>query len=302
MKALVTGATGFTGSYVVPLLLEQGAHVRCLVRASSDTSRLPAAPKIELAEGDLSDRDSIERALQGIDTLVNIASLGFGHAPKILGATVATGVERAVFISTTAIFTTLNAPSKSVRLAAEESIRASGLRYTILRPTMIYGSSRDRNMCRLIHYLRRWPMIPVFGHGEHLQQPVYVEDLAAAVVQAVGTERTVGRSYNISGRAPLTYNQIIDTISEALGRRVRKVHLPARPLTATLKALEGFHLRLPIKAEQIMRLNEDKAFDSREATEDFGFSPRTFAEGIGLELREMGIDNEASTSSAKPSA
>src|SRR2546423_15698483 len=106
MRVLLAGATGFTGSYVVPLLLEQGAHVRCLVRASSDTSRLPAAPKVELAEGDLSDRDSIERALQGIDKLVNIASLGFGHAPNIFSAAVATGIEQAVIISTTAFFST----------------------------------------------------------------------------------------------------------------------------------------------------------------------------------------------------
>ena len=288
MRVLVTGATGFTGSYVVPLLLRQGAHVRCLVRATSNTSRLPV-DQVELAVGDLSDQGSLERALRGMDALVNIASLGFGHAPNIVNATVAAGVQRAIFISTTAIFTTLNAPSKSVRLAAEEAISASGLRYTILRPTMIYGSSRDRNICRLIRYLQRWPVIPVFGRGEHLQQPVYVEDLAAAVVQSLQTQKAIGRAYNVTGAEPLTYNRIIDTVCEALGRRVRKVHLPARPLVTALGALERSPLHLPIKAEQILRLNEDKAFDSHEAIEDFGYRPRSFAEGIGLELQEMGI-------------
>ena len=116
MKVLVTGATGFTGSYVVPLLLQQDAQVRCLVRTSSDTSVLPVS-RIELAYGDLENRTSIEQALHGIDVLVNIASLGFGHAPNIVNAAVAAGVQRAIFISTTAIFTTLNATSKSVRRA-----------------------------------------------------------------------------------------------------------------------------------------------------------------------------------------
>jgi uncharacterized protein YbjT (DUF2867 family) len=289
MKVLVTGATGFTGSYVVPLLVRQGAHVRCLVRAASDTSRLAVA-QVELVEGDLSDQSSLERAFRGADVLVNIASLGFGHAPKIVNAARAAGTRRALFISTTAIFTTLSAPSKSVRLAAEETIRASGLDYTILRPTMIYGGSRDRNMCRLIEYLRRWPAIPVFGSGEHLQQPVYVEDLAAALLQALATERTVGRSYNVSGRAPLTYNQVIDTICAALGRRVHKVHLPVAPLVTALNAFERLRFRLPVKAEQILRLNEDKAFDHKEAVEDFGYHARSFAEGIKLELQEMGIN------------
>jgi uncharacterized protein YbjT (DUF2867 family) len=292
MKVLVTGSTGFTGSYVVPLLLRQGVSVRCFVRATSDTRPLPL-DQVELAEGDLSDQSSIEEALRGADALVNLASLGFGHAPNVVNAARAAGTRRAIFISTTAIFTTLNAPSKTVRLAAEETIAASGLDYTILRPTMIYGSSRDRNMCRLIEYLRRWPAIPVFGRGEHLQQPVYVEDLAAAVVQSLATGRTVGRSYNVSGRSPLTYNQVIDTVCEALGRRARKIRLPLAPLVTVLNAIERLPLRLPLKAEQVLRLNEDKAFDSSAAMEDFGYRPRTFAEGIRLELQEMGIKAEA---------
>ena len=288
MRALVTGATGFTGSYVVPLLLQQGARVRCLVRKSSDTDALPIG-RIELAYGDLENRTSIEQALHGIDTLVSIASLGFGHAPNIVSAAVAACVPRALFISTTAIFTTLNAASRSVRLAAEATIRNSGLAYTILRPTMIYGSSRDRNMCRLVRYLRRWPVFPVIGDGEYLQQPVYVGDVANAVVQSLATSRTVGRSYSVSGAQPLTFNQIVDTICELLGRNVRTVHLSLAPVVAALTALEHLPLPLPIKAEQALRLNENKAFDFVEAARDFGYQPRSFAEGISLELEEMGL-------------
>src|SRR5205814_8821341 len=109
-----------------------------------------------------------------------------GHAPALVATARAAGIERAVFISTTAIFTALNAPSKAVRVAAEKTIGESGLRATILRPTMIYGSARDRNMARLIRYLRRWPVIAVAGSGVHLQQPIYVDDVARAVADALG--------------------------------------------------------------------------------------------------------------------
>lgn len=286
MKVLVTGATGFTGSYVVPLLLQQGADVRCLVRMSSNTSLLPT-DKIELTYGDLEDQVSIEQALEGIDVLVNIASLGFGHAPHIVNAAITTHVQRAIFISTTAIFTSLNAPSKSVRLAAEKTVCESGLAYTILRPTMIYGSSRDRNMCRLIRYLQRWRAIPIFGNGEYLQQPVYVGDVATAVIQCLAKEQTVNESYNISGATALTYNQVIDTVCTLMKREVRKIHLPVAPVVAMLTAWERFSLPTPIKAEQILRLNEHKAFDYDDATKDFGYQPHSFAEGISLELEEM---------------
>jgi nucleoside-diphosphate-sugar epimerase len=123
-------------------------------------------------------------ALRGVDALVNIASLGFGHAESILRSAKEAGVKRGIFISTTAIFTQLNAGSKSMRLAAEEAIQASGLDYTILRPTMIYGSPRDRNMWRLIRLLRVTPIMPIFGDGESLQQPIFVDDVAQAVLLA----------------------------------------------------------------------------------------------------------------------
>jgi uncharacterized protein YbjT (DUF2867 family) len=285
-RVLVTGATGFTGSYVVPLLLRRDYRVRCLVRKSSDTGAL-AGREAELAYGDLGDLASLDNALREIDVLVNIASLGFGHAPNIVNSAVAAGVRRAVFIGTTAVNTTLNASSKSVRLAAEDAIRRSGLAYTILRPTMIYGSRRDRNICRLLKHLSRWPLIPVFGDGEHLQQPVYVGDVASAVVQSLESDAAIGKTYHVSGANPVTYNQLIDQACALMGRKVRRLYLPATPAVAALAALERLSLRLPIKSEQIQRLNEDKAFDYQEASRDFNYSPRTLSEGLRLELEDM---------------
>ncbi len=284
MKVLVTGATGFTGSRVVSLLLDSGYEVRCFVRETSDRSQLGALP-VEWVTGDLSDNEALTSALRGVDALVNIASLGFGHAESILRSAKEAGVRRGIFISTTAIFTQLNADSKSARLAAEEAIQASGLDYTILRPTMIYGSPRDRNMWRLIRLLRFSPIIPIFGDGESLQQPVFVGDVAQAVLLALGTDVTIGKSYNIAGKDPLTYNQVIDTVASALGKRVWKLHLPYMPIVRLLQFTERIRICLPIKAEQVLRLNENKAFSYEEAQRDFGFSPRSFAEGIELECK-----------------
>ena len=283
MKVFVTGATGFTGSRVVPLLLERGYTVRCLYRGTSDRSLLTSS-EIEWVEGDLSDTQSLTSAMQGTQALVNVASLGFGHAQSIVQAATQAGVRRAVFVSTTAIFTQLNASSKQVRLAAEATIQNSGLNYTILRPTMIYGSPRDRNMWRLIRLLRYVPVLPIFGDGEYLQQPIHVDDVAQALVACLPVEGTYGKAYNIAGREPLTYNQVVDTVAAQLQRRVWKVHIPSEPVISTLRFFERLGLRLPIKAEQVQRLNENKAFSYAEAERDFGFSPRTFAEGIRLEL------------------
>jgi nucleoside-diphosphate-sugar epimerase len=286
MKIFVTGATGFTGSRLVPLLLNNGHEVRCLYRASSDRSSLPQ-PEIEWAVGDLSDSESLTTAMQGTDALVNIASLGFGHADSIITAAKNAGIKRAIFISTTAIFTQLNAPSKKVRVAAELTIESSGLKYTILRPTMIYGSPRDRNMWRLIRFIKISPIVPIFGDGKYLQQPIFVDDVAQAVVSCLANENTIGKSYNIAGKQALTYNQVIDTIAKKMNKRVWKIHIPSKPVVGLLTLFEKFHIPFPIKAEQVLRLNEDKAFSYEEASKDFGFSPRSFEEGIGLEIHDI---------------
>jgi len=283
MKIFVTGATGFTGSRVVPLLLNNGYEVRCLYRASSDRSQLSSSA-VEWAQGDLSDTASLSASMQGTDALVNIASLGFGHADSIISAANSAGLKRAIFISTTAIFTRLNARSRAVRLAAERAIETSGLDYTILRPTMIYGSPRDRNMWRLIRLMRISPIVPVFGDGKYLQQPIHVDDVAAAVLACLKSDVTIGKSYNIAGRHSLTYNEVIETIARGMNKRVWMFHIPSKPVVALLGFFERIRIPFPIKAEQVLRLNENKDFSYAEAQKDFGFSPLSFEEGIGFEL------------------
>ncbi len=284
MKVLVTGATGFTGSRLVPLLLKSGFQVRVFVRPTSDRSPLSALT-VEWATGDFANPETFTAAMHGVDALVNIASLGFGHAESILKSMKEAGVRRGIFISTTAIFTQLNAVSKSIRLAAEEAIQTSGLDYTILRPTMIYGSKRDRNMWRLIRLLRITPIMPIFGDGESLQQPIFVDDVAQAVLLALKNDMTIGKSYNIAGKAPLSYNQVIDTVASALGKRVWKLHMPYMTIVRALQFTERMKLRLPIKAEQVLRLNENKAFSYEEAQKDFDFNSRSFEEGIRMEIQ-----------------
>jgi uncharacterized protein YbjT (DUF2867 family) len=283
VKVFVTGATGFTGSRVVPLLLKSGHEVRCLYRPGSDRSLLPQ-PEIEWVLGDVSNAQALASVMQGRDALVNIASLGFGHADSIIMAALDAGVGRAIFVSTTAIFTQLKADSRSVRVAAELAIETSRLKYTILRPTMIYGSDRDRNIWRLIRWLRYFPFFPVFGDGNSLQQPIYVDDVAQAIAGCLASENTIGKSYNIAGKNPLTYNELVDTIAGQLNKRVLKIHLPSAPVVGLLSFLEKFRIPFPIKSEQVLRLGENKDFSYAGAQKDFGFNSLSFADGIKLEL------------------
>ena len=287
MNVLITGATGFTGTHVARQLAGSGHSLRCLVRTTSKSARLP--PSCEVIEGSLEDVVSLDRAMHGIDVLVNVASLGMGHAPLILERAEAAGIRRAIFVSTTSIFTQLNPSSKVVRLAAEKLIESSPLDYVIFRPTMIYGTSEDRNICRLIRYLSRYPVLPIVGPGTHLQQPVHVDDLADVICTAALGDVGSRRAFNVSGAFPLTFNELVDTISFLLGKVIRKAHFPVKPVVSLLGLTERIGLRLPIKAEQVLRLNENKAFDHADAARVFDFRPRSFQAGAAEEVRSMGL-------------
>ena len=278
---LLTGATGFLGEFVLKELYKRGLKFKCFVRKDSNIETI-LQYNIPYCVGELDDVDSICAALEGVDGLINIASLGFGHGPNIVNACENMNVKRAVFISTTGIFTKLNPNSKTVRLEAEDIIKKSTLDYTIIRPTMIFGTPRDRNSWRLVKYIKNMPLIPVLGSGKYLQQPVYVRDLAWAVVSAYESNLTKRKAYNISGKNALTYNEVVDLTADALGKRIFRLHIPMNMSYAILTIYEKISKKPKLKAEQVLRLNENKDFSHKDAEEDFGYKPHTFEEAISI--------------------
>lgn len=284
MQIFVTGGSGFLGRRVIPLLVAGGHEVWALAR-SREAARTVAAMGAIAVDGDLDEPATLDDAFgcTPADVLVNLASLGFGHAPAIVAAAEEHGVRRALFVSTTSIFTRLPARSRQVRVEAEHVVQTSALDWTIVRPTMIYGGPDDRNMARLLRLVRRSPLVLVPGSGHALQQPVHVDDLAQAIVTAVSSTVAIGRVYDLAGPEALTLRQVIEQASEAVGRRSRVVSVPLAPAIAAVRLHERFAARPRLRAEQLERLEEDKAFDITAARQDLGFDPRPFALGIAQE-------------------
>jgi len=290
MKLLVTGGSGFLGGYVLEEASRRGHEVVALARSEIAAAAVAKRGAQPLA-GDLNDPGRLPDVFSSAKctSLLNIASLGFGHAPAIVAAAQAAGIDRAIFVSTTAVTTRLAARSKRVRLDAERQIRESGLKWTIVRPTMIYGAPGDRNLSRLLAVLARVPVLPVPGGGRHLQQPVHVADVADAVLSAVAEPATAGAIYDLAGPEPLAFAELLRISASAVGSRTRFVPVPLAPLVAAARCYERLAAHPRIRAEQIQRLAEDKAFAIDDAARDLGYAPQPFAEGILVEACALGL-------------
>ena len=287
MRLLVTGGSGFLGEYVLRAATARGHEVTALARSRAAAAKvgwLGAQP----VRGDLSQPGSLAAAFEAgrCEALVNLAPLGFGHAPAIVAATRVARIPRAVFLSTTAVTTTLPAASRQVRLAAEQEIRESGLDWTILRPTMIYGAAGDRNLSRLLVLLRRTPLLPVPARAG-LQQPAHVADVADAVLAAAERSGATGLTYDVAGPAPLSLAELLRTAARAVASRTWFIPLPMPSVVAATRGYEMVSRHPRIRVEQLRRLAEDTVFAIDAAARDLSYAPRSFAEGIADEARAL---------------
>lgn len=285
MRVAVTGATGFTGRRVVSELLRRGHEVVALVRPPA--ARLTPASGVRVIEGDMADARALGELMAGAQAFIHAASLGFGQAAAVADAVETAGLRRSIFFSSTALFTHLPARSKAVRLEAEARIRVLSSEWTILRPTMIYGAAGDRNMERLIGFLARSPVVPLPGGGRALVQPVHVEDLGRAAVDALSCPNAARREYNLAGSDPAPLRELVTHVAALLGRRPLLVAVPVQPAAAVLGVWRALGLPPRLTPEQVLRLAEDKAFPYDEARRDWGYAPRGWREGLAAEVEAL---------------
>lgn len=287
---LVTGITGLTGRFLLGELRKAGYNgkVRCLVRAHSDVSWIDDE-KVELFLGDVRDVDSLCAAMRGgVDAVIHLVNIR--SSPQMTEACRLSGVRRVVYVNTTGVFSRYQKYSALYK-ELEAKILDNGLDYTIIRPTMIYGNQRDKNIHKLVKVVNRFPVVPVLGRGQGLMQPIYAQDLARVIAEALVRPVAVGKAYNVAGKRPLPYIEILRTIARALDKKRWFVHIPYS-LALAAGFVGNYIPNGLVDLEKVQRLSEDKAFDYSEAARDLGFAPRSFKEGVALEvkaLRESGI-------------
>jgi NADH dehydrogenase len=246
---LLTGATGSIGSRLLPLLLETGEDVRCLVREPRRLGERRVDVQIALGDlGEMSDPYLVRQALRGVDTVVHLAAtirdqprhrieeLNGLATVRLLRAAERSGVRRFVF------FSALNASAAQrtrffrAKWLAEQAVRSSDLDTIVFAPSIVYDRSDP-----WVTLLRRFsflPVMPVSGNGKARFQPIWAADAARCVVSAVASEDGLDR-YELAGPETLTYDDMSDLVSRIAGRPRPLVHLPIGLIRAGLLGMRS---------------------------------------------------------------
>jgi NADH dehydrogenase len=285
---LLTGATGSVGSRLLPLLLERGEDVRCLVR---EPRRLGARRvDVQIALGDLSEMSDpylVRQALRGVDTVIHLAATIRDQPPhrieelnglatvRLLRAAERSGVRRFVFFSALNASVAQRTRFFRAKWLAEQAVASSALETTVFAPSIVYDHSDP-----WITLLRRFsflPVLPVSGEGKARFEPIWAQDAARCAVAAL--DRGERPRYELAGPETLDYDQMSDLVSRVAGRPRPLVHLPLPLVRSGLLAIRSVFGEAVFATWEEAELMEVPMVSERGTAD---------AEELGVDPRRMG--------------
>jgi len=294
---LVTGGTGFVGGYLIRRLRQEGLPVRTLARHPDRAQPLKDLG-VEVVLGDISKKVSLERSAEGIERVIHLVGI-IQETPgvtfrgvhvegtrNVLEAARKAGVRH--FFHQSALGTRPGAKSEYHRTKweAEELVRQSGIPYTILRPSLIYGPG-DGFTIRLSEMLKLVPVMPVIGSGKSRVQPVYIDDVVSCIIKAVTSDAFLNEIYEVGGPDQLTYEEVTKAIAEAMGIKRPAVHVPLFFMKPIARTLETVLSNPPLTTNQLIMLQEDNVCSMKDIRDAFGIEPLTFREGLRKFIRPI---------------
>ena len=280
---LVTGGTGFVGPRVVRALRERDQPVRALVRNPDGRSATTlAAWGAELVHGDMTDRESLRRAVEGSEAVVHLVAIRQGSAEQfrrvmeegtreLVAAAKEAGLKRFVLMSAlgTSEQTKDLVPYYHAKWEMEQAVSSSGLEHVIFRPSFVFA--KDGGILPTFRRLARVsPVTPIIGSGKQRIQPVWIEDVATYFAQGVDKAEAANRIFELGGPDAVSWNEFWSQLKRALGQRRPSVHVPMALMRANALLTERLPGNVPLTRDLLKMLEHgDNVVSNDDAVRTF---------------------------------
>ena len=278
---LVTGGTGFVGGHIVHELRGRDLPVRCLVRDPRKATKLTGWG-CELAEGDVTDEQSLRRAVAGVDTIVHLVAIRQGRREQfqrimvdgtrdLLSAARDAGVGRFVHMSAlgTSEETRELVPYYWAKWEDEQQVRSSGIPFVIFRPSFVFGPDGGI-LPTFVKLAKLAPVTPIIGSGRQRIQPIWADDLARIFTEATQKEDVTGRLFELGGPDAVTWNEFWERLKRVLGLRRPSVHVPVGLMRINALVTERLPGDIPLTRDLLKMLEHgDNVVSGDEAVRAF---------------------------------
>lgn len=293
-RVVVAGGTGLLGREITRALLDGGHEVTVLSR--SNPSARPIDVRAKWAKGDVTKPGSLPAALSGAEAVVDTVQFpnspienpkkGFtferidlGGTKNLVDAAKAAGVQHFIGLSGAGAEKDAKHHWFRFKWQEEQHIMASGVPYTIFRPSWVYGPG-DVSLNRFLGFAKVLPFVPVIGNGAKIRiNPLYVKDLAAHVTAAVSKPEARGRIFGIGGPEVLTMNQIIRAALDVSGKKRFLLPQP-KPLMKIVAGVAQHVPGRPLTPDAIEFITQDGVVDTGELEQTFGLRLTPIREGL----------------------
>ncbi len=299
MKIFLTGVTGYVGRQVVRDLVKAGYAVVALVRKGSEP-KLPEgiAESIAVVNGDIQKPESYRDALQSCDAIINLPGLlrefpnkgitfegvHFLGTKFLVDEAHKLGTTRFIQMSALGVRQGARPKYQETKFRAEEYLKASGLRWTIFRPSLMFGNEREGfvNFMSVVRYLLGMApfVVPVLGNGKYRFQPVALQNVSEGFVKALTNDGSVGKTYDVAGPDRFTHNELLDIVAYVVGKDKIKIHQPMFLMKMMASMFGGFKF-FPVSRDQITMLEEENISNHwKEFFDDFAITPVRIVQNI----------------------